>query len=342
MSFEAVAGQDVAVSTLERALAAGLVHHAYRFEGPDGVGKERTAFALAQALLCPEGGCGTCSHCKRVGRLSEVAPHVPLHPDCVLLGRALYPPASIGRSNQEINEISIDQVRRVVLDRAQYGPHEAPARIFIVREAERLSIGAANALLKTLEEPRPATHFVLLTARPDKLLDTIRSRTLPIRFGPLGDSVLRSILQAHDIPTDRIAGAVASAGGSASSALAAANPEQASQREEFVSAVMDAVTGPTLGRAVKLGENLNRNREQLADGMRALAAHLARRARSCVNSAPDAADVDAHRHAIVLECIEAVERNASHGLTVATLVMCLRDSFPYRRQGAPPIPIQRR
>src|SRR5947208_15198489 len=93
MGFERILGQAAATETLERALRTGKVHHAYRFEGPSGVGKEMAAFAFAQALVCttppPEGyvhrACGKCSACSRAIKCSSEPPRVPLHPDVVLI-----------------------------------------------------------------------------------------------------------------------------------------------------------------------------------------------------------------------------------------------------------------
>src|SRR5450432_4178978 len=205
MAFADILGQEPALQTLSRALDTGHVHHAYRFEGPPGVGKEMAAFALAQALVCELGGtraCGTCSACQRALRLAENDPQVPAHPDVVLLQRGLYR----GRiSANEATGISIEQVRRIVLERAGYRPHEGRALVFIVREAEELTVSAANALLKTLEEPGPSTYFVLLTSRPNRLLDTIRSRTLPVRFSPLSDELVARILRAKGVNSDSAA-----------------------------------------------------------------------------------------------------------------------------------------
>ncbi|HEV8550435.1 MAG TPA: DNA polymerase III subunit delta', partial [Polyangiaceae bacterium] len=187
--FADVLGQEPAVRTLERALAAGKVHHAYRFEGPAGVGKELLAFALAQTLVCERGGaaaCGQCSACRRAVSLSGEEPRVPLHPDVVLLGRGLYR-SVLGSGASEATGISVEQVRRIVLARVGFPPHEGRALVFIVRDADEITVQAANALLKTLEEPHARTHFILLTSRPSRLLDTIRSRSLPVRFAPLSD-----------------------------------------------------------------------------------------------------------------------------------------------------------
>jgi len=104
MGFDRILGQAAAVETLERALRTGNVHHAYRFEGPNGVGKEMAAFGFAQALVCTteppllqaRRACGRCSACVRAVTLSSEAPCVPLHPDVVLLERGLYSPRPSG------------------------------------------------------------------------------------------------------------------------------------------------------------------------------------------------------------------------------------------------------
>src|SRR6185436_17611719 len=125
----------------------------YRFEGPDGTGKEMVAFALAQALLCTEGdplGCGRCDACQRAVSISSDAPHVPKHPDVKLVERGLYAADVIRRDTPEKQDISVNQIRTIVLAHAPHPPHEGRARIFIVRRAEELNPNAANALLKTL------------------------------------------------------------------------------------------------------------------------------------------------------------------------------------------------
>ena len=201
MPFTDILGQVTAVDTLVRALTSGKVHHAYRFEGPDGVGKEKAAFALAQCLECTQPretlACGACSACQRVATLSEQPPQVPKHPDVVVLERGLYPAAILGTDSVETNTINLPQVRKLVQSRVGYPPHEGRALVFIIRRADELNASAANALLKTLEEPPEKTHFILLTSRPHRLLDTIRSRTLAVRFGPLSDEVLGSILDRN-------------------------------------------------------------------------------------------------------------------------------------------------
>src|SRR4051812_870553 len=274
--FSHILGQEPALQTLTRALDRGHVHHAYRFEGPAGVGKELAAFALAQALVCEAPvaagdsvagpgfrACEKCSACQRALRISDDEPRVPAHPDVVLLQRGLYR----GRiSANEATGISIEQVRRIVLERIGYRPHEGRARVFIVRDADEFTVSAANALLKTLEEPGPNTHFVLLTSRPNRLLDTIRSRTLPVRFSPLSDELVARILQDRGL--DPKAAQVAQ--GSVALALDLASEDARKEREDFVAAAHSAVAARDLAPAIKFAEA---KRER--DALRGLLAYFA-------------------------------------------------------------------
>ena len=152
---------------------------------------------------------------------SDEPPRVPKHPDVVLLERGLYPAASLGSDTAESSTINLPQIRRLVQSRVGFPPHEGQALVFIIRRADELNANAANALLKTLEEPPARTHFILLTSRPHRLLDTIRSRTLAVRFAPLPDDVLGTILDKHGVNR----AVIPVSGGSASLALALADTD---------------------------------------------------------------------------------------------------------------------
>ena len=333
MPFSHILGQDAAITTLKAAIQRGRVHHAYRFEGPDGTGKEMAAFALAQALLCEAGdpfGCGACSACTRAIKISDDQPRVPLHPDMKIVERGLYPPDVIRKepATPERSEISVAQIRTIVLQHAAYPPHEGRARVFIVRRAEELSVSAANSILKTLEEPRQGTHFILLSARPDRLLNTIRSRTLPVRFGPLPDDVVRGVLHAQGAPEERIDIAVDLASGSASLALELADDERTRERDGFVSGVLGAVDARDLGPAIVLSEGVDRDKLALREDLRALGAVLARKARLEAGRAPGAALVAAKRYDAVARAVISLERNASPSLTMIQMVQDMRAAAP--------------
>ena len=298
-----------------------------RFEGPDGVGKEMAAMALAQALLCTEGeplGCGTCSACRRAVTLGEGTPAVPLHPDVIFVERGLYPPEVIGRSRPEAQEISVGQIRSVVLERIAFPPHEGRARIFIIRRAEELSISAGNALLKTLEEPGNNTYFVLLVSRPARLLSTVQSRTLRIRFAPLADDVLANVVTAAGVDA-KIAWAVAPlASGSVRTALALADEAANRNRVAFIEQATAALEAGDSGALVGFADDGGRDKALLREHLEALAAHFASLAREAALAHQPRARVLALRYQIVLQALRHMERNASSALLVENMMLRLR------------------
>jgi DNA polymerase-3 subunit delta' len=324
-----VRAQPTAVDTLRRAIASDRVHHAYLFDGADGVGKERAAFGLAQALVCERRApgsaeaCGECRACLRA--LPRPGEGRPLHPDVVVLERGLYDPAAIGRRAPETQDLSIDQVRALVLARAAFPPLEGRAKVFIVRRAEELSPPAANALLKTLEEPGPRTHFVLLSSVADSLLPTIRSRTQRVRFGPLPDDVVADLLGAQGVEN---AGAIAAlAGGSMTSAVLLSDPEASARRDEFVSRAMAALTARDLGAALELAEEAKKvGKEGSTAQLMALAAALGAQARAAASSEDRAADVAVARHGFAIAAAAQLDANASTQLALEAMFIKMRST----------------
>jgi DNA polymerase-3 subunit delta' len=324
-----VRSQSTAVQTLGRAVAANRVHHAYLFEGPDGVGKERTAFGLAQALVCerrPEGtaeACGDCSSCRRaVPRAGEAR---PIHPDVVVIERGLYEPATIGRRTPETQDISIDQVRTLVLSHAAFSPHEGRAKMFIVRRAEELSTAAANALLKTLEEPRARTHFVLLSSVGDSLLPTIRSRMQRVRFAALPDGVVADLLAEGGVERSKAIALARLAHGSMAIALALSDPDASAIREEFVTRALAALDARDLGPSLEVAEEAKKvGKEAVADRLEAFAGALVTLARAAVSATDRTADIAAMRHALVLAAMRQLDANASVQLAVEAMMIKMR------------------
>jgi DNA polymerase III subunit delta' len=330
--FATIRSQPTAVETLRRALALERVHHAYLFDGPDGVGKERTAFGMAQALVCERrargssDACGACSACARaVPRAGEGR---PIHPDVVVLERGLYEAAAIGRRSPETQDISIDQVRTLVLARAAFPPYEARAKVFIVRRAEELSPAAANALLKTLEEPGARTHFVLLSSSADALLPTIRSRTQRVRFGALPDDVVTELLAERGVERERGTEIARLAGGSMVSALVLSDAEASAQRDEFISHAMRALDARDLGPALELAEEAKKGDKQATIGhLEALAGAFGAQARATVATMDRRAGVAAVRHGLAVTAVEQIEANAAVQLAVEAMLMKMRAAY---------------
>jgi DNA polymerase III subunit delta' len=327
-----VRAQETAVATIRRALAKGRVHHAYLFEGPAGVGKEKVAFGLAQALVCErredtatkDEACGECSACVRaVPREGHAR---PVHPDVIVLERGLYDGATIGRKTDETQDISIHQIRTLVLARAAFPPHEGRAKVFIIRRAEELNTSAANALLKTLEEPGRGTHFILLSAAPDMLLPTIRSRTQRVRFANLPDEVVESLLAAGGVEAARAREIAALAGGSMETALGLADPDASDQRDRFVTHAIAALAAPDLGLGLELAEEAKKYKDALPSRLLALAGRLAADARAATDSNDRRADVAAARYRLALEAAQQLDGNAQAQLVVEAMIVRMRSA----------------
>ena len=206
MSLAEVCYQGHAQRLLQRAIDGGRLHHAYLFHGPDGVGKERFALGLAQYLLCDQpavhgtdvklvgleslrAGCGECEDCRSVAAGS--------HPDLHLIYRQLnreHPDPTVRK--RKALEIGVDVLRHFVIEKVGRTPARGRAKVFVIREADRITAQAQNALLKTLEEPPGATVLVLLVRSLDKLLPTTLSRCQPIRFDTLPTAFVRERLAA--------------------------------------------------------------------------------------------------------------------------------------------------
>ncbi|HVG86231.1 MAG TPA: DNA polymerase III subunit [Vicinamibacterales bacterium] len=234
MTFQSVVGHRRITHLLAGAISRNTLPPTLLFAGPAGVGKWQVAVASAQALNClapvhpspadrladgtagPDEGlavdaCGTCRSCERIAR--------GLHVDVLAV------------TPDEKASIKIDTIRDV-LSRTSYRPFEGRRRVVLVREAETLEIASQNALLKSLEEPPPATVFILTTSVPGALLPTVRSRSMMLRFGPLPPAEVAHVLVRDHGHSEAEARALAMlADGSVGQALALGATDVAVLRE---------------------------------------------------------------------------------------------------------------
>ncbi len=200
MLCEGVAGQELARGYFARALSSGRLSHAYLLVGPEGVGKRRFADELAAALLCQggraEGACGRCDGCRQLASGNHLA------------FLAITPPAGklieIGVIRGAIEELSLRAGER---------------RVVVIDGADRFSEEAANALLKTLEEPPPAIIFLLVTSYPARLLATIHSRCQRVPFTPLTAGDLEEALRRLGEDPEAYGGLHQASGGSPGRAI---------------------------------------------------------------------------------------------------------------------------
>ncbi|MFP5225013.1 MAG: DNA polymerase III subunit delta' [Actinomycetota bacterium] len=201
-------GQQAAVRALGHALEQHATGRSFLFTGPRGVGREPAARALAASVLCEHGGCGGCSSCARVLR--------DAHADVVHVA-------------PEGAQILVDQIREVRRTVAR-SPVEGRAKVIVLHEADALNPAAANAMLKILEEPPSDTLFILISERPEDLLETIRSRCRRIDFQPLTPDVIRSILAEQHGVNEQTSSWAARTGGDLATALRLAKDPDAKER----------------------------------------------------------------------------------------------------------------
>jgi DNA polymerase-3 subunit delta' len=327
--FAQIAAQDNAVRVLEHALESGRIAHAYLFEGPSGVGKERAALALASALLCRDArnkadadSC-TCSVCTRI--------RAGGHPDV----RVIRP-----RDDGDRN-LQVEYIRSEILPFTKFAPFEAQAACLIFPEADVSfpvqHAQAANALLKTLEEPRARITFMLLAERPDRLLSTIRSRCQRVVFRPLPAATLDAILQRQGIAEPIRAPAIALSQGRADRALSLAADDTLQQLVALVLRVDAAVAAARPGDLLNLAKELADN-DPLEPVLSTLSlfyrdvAQIALRVPDAVLSFPDSLELlqtranqvgavhAAERVAAIAATQEAIERNANAEIALDSLL----------------------
>ncbi len=174
-AFESILGQPQVREFLRAMVAADRVSHAYLFCGPAGSNKTLAAYALAQAVVCEAGPvpCGTCEACRKVMRRK--------HPDV----RFFAPEGAAG--------YLVEQVRDIVSDTA-LAPIQAKSKVYILDRVDQLGVQAANAFLKTLEEPPADVVIILLARTREGVLPTIVSRCQVVPFRTIPQSEAAGIV----------------------------------------------------------------------------------------------------------------------------------------------------
>jgi DNA polymerase-3 subunit gamma/tau len=176
--FADVIGQEHVTTPLINALESGKIHHAYLFSGPRGCGKTSSARIMARSLNCEKGPtpnpCGTCQSCH------DLVANGPGSLDVIELDAATH---------------GLVDDARDLRDKAFFAPVQSRYKIYIIDEAHQLGPGAANALLKVVEEPPAHVLFIFATTEPDKLISTIRSRTHHYPFRLVPPAILSSHLE---------------------------------------------------------------------------------------------------------------------------------------------------
>lgn len=175
--FKDVAGHEDIISHLQNAVKMNKVSHAYIFGGEHGSGKKLLASLFAMTLQCEAGGiepCMQCTSCRKA--LSKN------HPDIINI------------THEKPNSIGIEEIRKQLIDDVAIRPYESRYKIYIVNDAQKMTLQAQNALLKTIEEPPAYAVILLLADNPDSLLPTISSRCVTLNLKPVGDNLVKTYL----------------------------------------------------------------------------------------------------------------------------------------------------
>jgi DNA polymerase-3 subunit delta' len=175
MAFADVVGHRRPLQIIRGVIEKGRVHHAYLFTGMEGIGKRLVALNMAKALNCAAQAGDACDHCRSCQLIDK-----GIHPDIILI-------------NPTGESIKIEQIRELERSIA-FKPYEARWRVILIDGAEQLTRDAANALLKTLEEPPPRTMIILAALAVAGLPATVPSRCQRIRFSPLSPEEVKKVL----------------------------------------------------------------------------------------------------------------------------------------------------
>lgn len=266
MPFRDIVDQHHAIQLLRAAVRQFRPAHAYLFVGAPGTGRRSLALAFAQLLNCERAAdgdaCGVCRHCRRGAE--------GIHPDIrvidIAADRFLVPPPKEYRGK----EIPIDQIRALRQD-AYFAPYEGRTKVYIIADAELLSPGAANSLLRVLEEPPPNVIIVLIAESTVPLPATLTSRCQFVRCSLIPTSEIeRALVEREGVAPERARFLAALAAGRIGQAFAwARSDELLEARDQFLTLLARLETADPLVR-LDAAEELTKKKERLQERLVAL------------------------------------------------------------------------
>ena len=248
MQFSEIKGQEKAIHILQCAIKNQHIAHAYLFTGPEGVGKKKTALALAQYLNCEAANTVTFSSCEHCPSCMQTM--AGSHPDIMLL-------------EPDGASIKIEQIRNL-LSKVSRCNYESAYKVIVINDAHLMTEQAANCLLKTLEEPTEHTVFILITAQAQNLPITILSRCQQIQFNLLPPTCLQEILQQlYPERQSQIGLVTALAQGSIATAEALlANEEISAARQDFYQ-LLDKISTLRPAQIISWCEQWDKNKKMV-------------------------------------------------------------------------------
>jgi len=257
MSFSTLYGHSKQIAMLQKAMVQGRLGQSYIFSGLAAIGKKTLATEFAGALNCrrtdgvPD-ACGECASCRKMRSGN--------HPDIHLI-------------DTQSQFIRIDAIR-FIQDQMTFKPMDGGRRVFLLDDADKMNEAAANALLKTLEEPSADNFLILITARPYFLPQTILSRCRHLRFNPLtGDVVARFLVEQRRIDPSRASLLAGLSGGSIGLAMELNTEEMMAFREGLVRLLAAAGEKDPLN-LLALASFLGQDKKEIGQGLRILRSYF--------------------------------------------------------------------
>jgi DNA polymerase-3 subunit delta' len=272
--FNEFIGNDPTKEILRRLIQTRRIPHSLLFVGKEGIGKKQFALELAKSFVCQNKNeleaCDDCKNCHRASNYNLPKPDdKDSHQKVIYSGHP-----DIGTVIPYKNSILVDAIRNLE-EEANFLPYESNARFFIIDNAEKLSItkdNAANALLKTLEEPAESTYIFLITAQPSSLLPTILSRCQMIRFAPIENKEIENYLINKNYPTEDASLIASISRGSIGKALETNLEKYREQRDKMLKALESLISNQSYLTLLRTSEDLSdpKNKESYENNLQIL------------------------------------------------------------------------
>ena len=253
MPFTNIYGHQKQIGMLQKAMALSRVGHSYVFSGLDAIGKKTLALAFTQAMICQKpsslnDACGNCPSCRKMASGN--------HPDI----HTLEPQGQF---------IRIETIRNIQ-QQMTYKPLEGQKRLFIIDDADKMNEQAANALLKTLEEPSRDNIMILVTARPYWLPQTILSRCRHVRMNPLtAETVAQFLVEQKQMDPSKATLLASLSGGSIGQALGLNSDDMIAFRSELSRLLAAAIRKDPMS-LLALASFLGQDKKEIRQGLKIL------------------------------------------------------------------------
>lgn len=247
--FKDVVGHQELIEYIQSAVRQKKVSHAYILNGERGSGKKMVAGLFAMTLQCEQGGvepCGTCKSCRQAQSGNQ--------PDIITV------------THEKPGSISVEDIRTQVNGDIQIKPYSSPYKIYVIPEADLLTVQAQNALLKTIEEPPEYARIFLLTENADSLLATIRSRCVTLKFRNIPDARIKEyLMQRMRLPDYQAEICTAFAQGNLGKAILLATSESFHERKEAVIQLLTEIDRMQLPDLVGVIKEWNQHKQDITE-----------------------------------------------------------------------------